>query len=47
MTVTVQRWVAIALVAGAAAYLAFRAWRNWRNARKQKADGCGPGCGCH
>ena len=46
MTPEVQRWLAIALVAAAAAYLAWRGWRARRLSSRRGATGCGPGCGC-
>jgi len=44
MTPAVQRWIVVALVIGALAYVSMRAWRQVVTARR--ARGCGPGCGC-
>lgn len=44
MTPDVQRWIALALVVAALAYVAIRVWRQVVVARR--ARGCGPDCGC-
>ena len=46
MTPGVQRWLAVAAVLVAGAYLSWRGWRAWRLARASTRAGCGPGCGC-
>lgn len=42
----VQTTVAALLITGALAYLLSRAWRAIEGARRRKAGGCGPDCGC-
>jgi hypothetical protein len=47
MTPALQRWVAIALVIAAVAYLSGHAWRTRRAAAALRQSArCGPGCGC-
>lgn len=47
MTPDVQRWVAIAVVIAAAAYLSWCGWRIRRAAAAlRQSAGCGTGCGC-
>ncbi len=47
MTPSLQRWLALALVALAALYLVRRAWHSWRaSSAARRSGGCDPGCGC-
>jgi hypothetical protein len=44
VTPEVQRWIVVALVLGAVAFVAARVWRQIVAARRVRE--CGPGCGC-